>query len=484
MQKLWFFVHPTLHTLSLLQILTRALTRQISISNSDSDENSDEDSDSSSTRARNAELGLASNLNKIVNMPLDSDLSLNSSSRTPPKGGEVLRILNTLLNTHAGDPRACLVFGTLLKDASRPYARILLNWVKRGHLEDPYEESMVRESRTIDKGILERDYVDEYWERRYTVSFFSTTISAIWLANNSLLSQLRDGSTSPATSDSGINILNTAATVAKKPAVLRDGACIPLLLEPWKHKILLAGKYLNVIRECGMSVDHADAVSSPSPSETGDQNDIAMDDEKWVMALFLPSFLLFFLLFSEYLIFVPYSFFQIISNSYTHANKTLLHLLLHTHQLLPRLRTLHHFFFLSRSFYLTHFFDIAASELRKPAKGVNTAKLNTLLSVAVNADDVGGASPTPNSGLSSLSSEVGRDDIRLIMQGTSLVEWLIKISSVKGAPLVGESEEWVDKEKDRGAEKEKIDKDKSRSNLTGMSTFVSGSERASIRLSF
>jgi len=35
---------------------------------------------------------------------------------------------------------------------------------------------------------------------------------------------------------------------------LPGGACIPLVLEGWKHKILLAGKYLNVIRECGIEV--------------------------------------------------------------------------------------------------------------------------------------------------------------------------------------------------------------------------------------
>lgn len=29
---------------------------------------------------------------------------------------------------------------------------------------------------------------------------------------------------------------------------------MPAFLQPWKHKILLAGKYLNVIRECGIEV--------------------------------------------------------------------------------------------------------------------------------------------------------------------------------------------------------------------------------------
>lgn len=71
----------------------------------------------------------------------------------------------------------------------------------------------------------------------------------------------------------------TAATATSLPAELRDGACIPLLLEPWKHKVLLAGKYLNVIRECGISVDGGDVSSSLSSSDR-DVKDIAMDDER------------------------------------------------------------------------------------------------------------------------------------------------------------------------------------------------------------
>jgi len=35
---------------------------------------------------------------------------------------------------------------------------------------------------------------------------------------------------------------------------LPGGACIPPFLEPWKFKILLAGKYLNVIKECGIEI--------------------------------------------------------------------------------------------------------------------------------------------------------------------------------------------------------------------------------------
>lgn len=42
-----------------------------------------------------------------------------------------------------------------------------------GHLSDPYDEFMVKESKFINRGTLEMDYTDEYWDRRYTVGLYS-----------------------------------------------------------------------------------------------------------------------------------------------------------------------------------------------------------------------------------------------------------------------------------------------------------------------
>lgn len=53
---------------------------------------------------------------------------------------------------------------------------------------------------------------------------------------------------------------------------LPGGACIPKFLQPWKHKILLAGKYLNVIRECGIEVK--------KPSEIDEKEMMTMNDPK------------------------------------------------------------------------------------------------------------------------------------------------------------------------------------------------------------
>jgi gamma-tubulin complex component 2 len=51
-------------------------------------------------------------------------------------------------------------------------------------------------------------------------------------------------------------------------------------MENWKHKILLAGKYLNVIRECGIEIK--------GDAQVADERDWDMDGEKSVP---LPFFL-------------------------------------------------------------------------------------------------------------------------------------------------------------------------------------------------
>lgn len=54
---------------------------------------------------------------------------------------------------------------------------------------------------------------------------------------------------------------------------------MPPLLESWKHKILLAGKYLNVIRECGIEM--------PQDKNHAEDEDLSMDDERY--SILFPS---------------------------------------------------------------------------------------------------------------------------------------------------------------------------------------------------
>ena len=98
-----------------------------------------------------------------------NDVDVAGGSGIAVKGGEVLTIVYERMLNMSGDPTANTLYGTLLKAAGKPYVAMLRMWITTGRLFDPYDELLVKESKFIDRGILEMDYTDEYWERRYTV---------------------------------------------------------------------------------------------------------------------------------------------------------------------------------------------------------------------------------------------------------------------------------------------------------------------------
>ncbi|KMU84151.1 spindle pole body component 97 [Coccidioides immitis H538.4] len=115
------------------------------------------------------------------------------------KGGNVLGLLTQRLATFSGDPATKVLLQTLLRESSRPYMRMLNEWLHHGEIKDPHAEFLVKEQKGIKRDKLEEDYTDEYWDKRYTI---------------------------------------------------RETE-VPPQLETVKDKVLLAGKYLNVVRECG-----------------------------------------------------------------------------------------------------------------------------------------------------------------------------------------------------------------------------------------
>jgi gamma-tubulin complex component 2 len=115
------------------------------------------------------------------------------------KGGIILGILAQRLSTLAGDVSARALLQNLLHESSKPYMHMLNLWLHHGEINDPHGEFLIKEQKSIRKEKLDEDYTDEYWEKRYTI---------------------------------------------------REGE-IPPQLEGLRDKVLLAGKYLNVVRECG-----------------------------------------------------------------------------------------------------------------------------------------------------------------------------------------------------------------------------------------
>ncbi|TVY65532.1 Spindle pole body component alp4 [Lachnellula suecica] len=247
------------------------------------------------------------------------------------KGGSVLGLITKRLETMSGDPAARALLTSLLRDASRPYMMMLNEWLHHGSIKDPHAEFLVREQKSIRRERLEEDYTDEYWERRYTI---------------------------------------------------RDHD-VPPQLEGVKDKVLLAGKYLNVVRECG-GVDVSKGVTDVPRS---------FDDNR---------------------------FLDNVNSAYAHANQSLLELLLTTHALPARLRSLKHYFFLDRSDFFSYFLELGNSELSKPVKKANTSKLQSLLDLVLRQPG------------SVAAQDPFKEDIKVEMNEISLTNSLTRVVNISG----------------------------------------------------
>ncbi|CAJ2513781.1 Uu.00g019000.m01.CDS01 [Anthostomella pinea] len=284
------------------------------------DEESEEDSDPDDIE------------NILENLKRGGDLVPgNMTGKKICKGGVVIGLVTKRLESMSGDPAARSLLTSLLRDASRPYMTMLNEWLHHGEIKDPHAEFLIKEQKSIRRDRLEQDYTDDYWERRYTI---------------------------------------------------REQDIPPQLLGV-KDKVLLAGKYLNVVRECG-GVDVSKVVQDVPTS---------FDDQR---------------------------FLDNVNNAYAHANESLMKLLLTTHALPARLRSLKHYFFLDPSDYFTYFLELSASEMRKPVKSVNIVKLQSLLDLVLRQPG------------SIVSLDPFKEDVHVEMNEVSLIKMLQRVVNITG----------------------------------------------------
>ncbi|KAI5868636.1 Spc98 family-domain-containing protein [Durotheca rogersii] len=270
--------------------------------------------------------------NILENLKRGGDLMPgNMTGKKVCKGGIVIGLITKRLETMSGDPAARSLLTSLLRDASRPYMAMLNEWLHHGEIGDPHSEFLVKEQKSIRRDRLEQDYTDDYWERRYTIREHD----------------------------------------------------IPPQLQGVKDKVLLAGKYLNVVRECG-GVD-VSKVTQDVPK--------SFDD---------PRFL------------------DNVNNAYAYANESLMKLLLTTHALPTRLRSLKHYFFLDPSDYFTYFMELSSSELRKPVKSVNVVKLQSLLDLVLRQPG------------SIVSLDPFKEDVHVEMNEVGLIKMLQRVVNITG----------------------------------------------------
>lgn len=330
LQKMWYYIHPTLHTMSSLCGLVADIRVAEEVAVEDDDE-----------------------FLRVIAKSEDRAYK----GRKIRCGGVLLGVIWDRMATLGGDPLIRALHSHLLSLASAPYLEMLQVWLKSGTIDDPYEEFMIAERRHVKKESLSNDYAgDIYWEQRYS---------------------------------------------------LREDA-VPPFLEAFKEKILLAGKYLNVCREWKKSawmdlvaeqqrlleqVELSSTSTATAAAAGGDPNTLGMES-KWI---------------------------NTIETAYKVANKTLLDVLLKEEQLVARLKSLKHYFFLDASDFLTHFLDLALPELSKPTPKISLTKLQSLLEIVLRNP-------------SSVSySDLYKDDLKVELSTMTLIEQLLKINLV-GAP--------------------------------------------------
>ncbi|KKY21537.1 putative spindle pole body component [Phaeomoniella chlamydospora] len=259
------------------------------------------------------------------------DLMPGSMTKKRCIGGNVLALLTQRLATFSGDPAARSLLEMLLKEASRPYVAMLNEWLHNGGIKDRHSEFLIGERSGVKRERMDEDYTDEYWEKRYYI---------------------------------------------------REKE-VPPQLEAVKDKVLLAGKYLNVVRECaGVNI-----------SNTNTNVPTTFED---------PRFL------------------DNINDAYAYANASLLNLLLTQNSLRSRLRSLKHYFFLDRAEFFNYFLELSASELRKSHRNVNVGKLQSLLDIVLRqSGSIAAADPF-------------KEDVSVKMNEVGLTQWLMKIVNVQG----------------------------------------------------
>ncbi|KAI9360948.1 gamma-tubulin complex component protein [Pilaira anomala] len=280
------------------------------------------------------------------------------------KGGAILNILSERLIGLSGDPNCKKIYTYLLSAASVPYFEILNAWIYHGEIKDPYNEFMVLEKRNVNKENLKEDFNDTYWEMRYTI---------------------------------------------------REGG-VPIFLETMKTQILLAGKYLNVVRECGVSIANPEEMQNEMSglvqelninSDRGNGPFMSTRSEVWAAV-------------------DGSRFVKNLQVAYKYANQTLLNLLMEDQQLIGRLRSIKHYFFLDQSDFLTSFLDLAKDELKQSASKIPQSRLQSLMDLVLrNPSSVAAYDPF-------------KEDVKVSMSHFRLIDQLLCIinpSSIEGGGI-------------------------------------------------
>ncbi|XP_066587189.1 gamma-tubulin complex component 2 isoform X2 [Prorops nasuta] len=210
------------------------------------------------------------------------------------RGGNVLTLLHEQANDISGEAKTKELCLFLINAACTPYMQMLEKWVYKGMICDPYEEFFVEDNELIQREELPLDYSADYWENRYTMR----------------------------------------------------SERIPIFLKDHAQTILRTGKYFNVIRQCGKTI------------QWGKQEPLVYQHQgqKYIIA---------------------------IDRAYSEAARTLLDVLIQENDLMGRLRSVKNYFLLAQGDFVVQFMNLCETELKKNMYDIVLHRLASLLEVAL-----------------------------------------------------------------------------------------------------
>ncbi|PIA64082.1 hypothetical protein AQUCO_00201403v1 [Aquilegia coerulea] len=210
-------------------------------------------------------------------------------------GSAVLNLLQSQAKAMSGDHVVRSLLEKMTQCASTAYLSILERWVYEGVIDDPYDEFFIAENKSLQKEALIQDYDAKYWQQRYS---------------------------------------------------LKDD--IPSFLSSAAETILITGKYLNVMRECGHNAQVPMSDNSKLTNFGANHHHL-----------------------------------ECIKAAYDFASGELLTLIKEKYDLTGKLRSIKRYLLLDQGDFLVHFMDMAREELAKRLDEISVEKLQSLLELAL-----------------------------------------------------------------------------------------------------
>ncbi|XP_022027322.1 gamma-tubulin complex component 2 isoform X3 [Helianthus annuus] len=254
-------------------------------------------------------------------------------------GSAVLNLLQSQAKLMAGNYLVRSLLEKMIDSANSAYLGILERWVYEGVIDDLHDEFFIAENKSLQKESLTQDYDAMYWRQRYS---------------------------------------------------LKDD--IPSFLANSAETILTTGKYLNVMRECGHTVQ-VPALENSKLTSFG-SND-------------------------HYL--------ECIKSAYDFASGELLNLMKDKYDLNGKLRSIKHYLLLDQGDFLVHFMDIARDELAKTPNEISVEKLQSLLDIALRS--------------TAAAADPLHEDVTCSVDSCSLLKRLSTLKDLQTGETVAETEE-------------------------------------------